>query len=150
MAAETSLKGTLGQLEDVLNEYFGKKAPALPANIKEILVKLAPYLTILGVILSVPAILGVLGMGVVPYGAAWMMGVGYRYYLGIAFMLVTVVLEALAIPGLLARKKQGWNWIYYSVLVNMVYMLVSFNIVGLLIGTLIGMYVLFQVRTYYK
>ena len=150
MAAETSLKGTLGKVEDVLNEYFGKKAPALPANIKEILVKLAPYLTILGVILSVPAILGVLGMGVVPYGAAWMMGVGYRYYLGIAFMLVTVVLEALAIPGLLARKKQGWNWIYYSVLVNMVYMLVSFNIVGLLIGTLIGMYVLFQVRTYYK
>ena len=150
MAAETSLKGTLGQLEDVLNEYFGKKAPALPANIKEILVKLAPYLTILGVILWGGGILGVLGMGVVPYGAAWMMGVGYRYYLGIAFMLVTVVLEALAIPGLLARKKQGWNWIYYSVLVNMVYMLVSFNIVGLLIGTLIGMYVLFQVRTYYK
>ncbi len=70
--------------------------------------------------------------------------------LGVVFMLVTVVFEGLAIPGLLKRSKQGWDWIYYSVLVNSVYMLVSFNIVGLIVGALLGMYLLFQVKSYYK
>lgn len=151
---QMSLKGSLGQLETVLDEYFGKKAPALPANIKEILVKIAPYLTLLGVILAVPALLSLFGMGAflsaMPYGGRAMMGVGYNYYMGIGFLIIMTVMEALAIPGLFARTRQGWNWIYYSTLVNVVSMAVSLNIVGLIIGTVIGMYLLFQVRTYYK
>lgn len=50
----------LNQLETKLEDIFGKQAPQLPPNIKELLVKIAPYLAILGVVISVPAILALL------------------------------------------------------------------------------------------
>lgn len=154
MATEpTSMKANLGQLETVLDAYLGKKAPALPANIKESLVKFAPYIAILGIILSVPAVLTLFGLSAflsaVPFGAAATARIGFSYYLGIAFLLITVVLDGMAIPGLLAKTKKGWNLLYYSTLVNAVYSLLSVNIAGLLLGTVLGLYLLFQVKSYY-
>lgn len=153
MAAKTATATAgLGQLETVLDEYLVKKAPALPANIKELLVKFAPYLTIIGVVLAVPAIITLLGLGAVVSTSVYVVGaaVGYHYYLGILFTVLTLVLEALAIPGLFARSKKGWNLLYYSTLVSAVYALVSLNFFGLIIGTLISLYFLFQVKSYYK
>ena len=39
------------QLNKTLEMYLVKRAPALPKNIKEILVKFAPWLAIIGVVL---------------------------------------------------------------------------------------------------
>lgn len=154
MATEpTSMKENLGQLEKVLDEYLVKKAPALPANVKDILVKFAPYLAILGVIVAIPAVLTLFGLSAflsaIPLTAAAMAKTGFSYYLAVIFLLITVVLEALAIPGLLAKTKKGWNLLYYSTLINAVYSLLSVNIGGLLLGTVLGLYLLFQVKSYY-
>lgn len=159
MAEQTSgnVKATLGSLEETLDLYFGKKAPALPKDIKEILVKLAPYLAILGVVLSIPAILAVLGIGAIfaPFGmmGGWMTGRvfwGAGYYINMAFLIVMVILEALAISGLMKRTKAGWNYMFYASLVNILQNAVSFNLGGLIIGGVISFYLLFQVREYYK
>lgn len=149
--ADTSLKATLAQLETTLDLYLVKKAPALPDNIKEIIVKIAPWLTIVGLVLSIPALLALLGLSavVMPLAAVTMARGGFDYVAGIVFLVAILALEAFALPGLFGRKKQGWNLIFYSVLLSAVQSLLSFNLFGLIIGTLIGLYVLFQVRSYY-
>lgn len=145
----------LSQLEDTLNDYFGKKAPALPANIQEIIVKLAPYLTILGVILALPAILLLLGLGsfatmLAPLGGAEAVTTVPNMWLGIVLLIPVVILEALAIPGLFARKAVAWKYIFWALLISLVSSLVQFNIVGALIGAVIGFYILFQIKSHYK
>src|SRR3989344_9105838 len=117
MATTTkSAAAGLGQLESVLDEYLVKKAPALPANIKELLVKFAPYLTIIGVVLVVPALLAAFSAGAwLSSNYYWAMGgttLGWQYYLALGLSVVTVVLEALAIPGLFARKMSGWRLLF--------------------------------------
>ena len=153
--ADVAAKAGLGQLEATLNEYFGKKAPALPANIKEVIVKIAPWLTVLGVVLSIPALLTLLGLGGLVAVTSPLAGVegvkaGWGYMVSMVFLVVIVVLEGLAIPGLFARSRKGWTLIYYSVLVNVVSSIITLNIIGAALSLLVGGYFVFQVREYYK
>ena len=57
--------------ETKLEEIFGKKAPQLPANAKEAIVKCGPYITLVLLVLSLPVILIGLGLGaiVAPFAA---------------------------------------------------------------------------------
>ena len=153
----TDFKSLMGQLESNLDEYLGKKAPRMPKEWREFLVKAAPYLAILGVVLGIPAVLTLLGLGafLVPFGTLGgivtgrpFLGVGY--IINIAFLIVILVIEALSISPLFKRSKTGWNYMYYATLLGAVQNLVSFNIGGLIIGTLISLYLLFQVKEYYK
>ncbi|MCX7880984.1 MAG: chromate transporter [Patescibacteria group bacterium] len=138
-------------LEENLDLYLGKKAPALPDNWREFLVKASPYLTILGVILAVLG-LGGLALPFSTFGGA-MVGrpfLGVNYLLSAVLLIAITVLEALAIPGLFSRNKKGWHYLYYSALINALYNIVFFNLSSLLIGSLLSFYLLFQVRGYYK
>ncbi|MCL4364004.1 hypothetical protein M1328_02070 [Patescibacteria group bacterium] len=153
----TDFKSSMSGLESTLELYLGKKAPQLPEKWREVLVKLAPYLAIIAVVIGVPAFLALLGLGafVVPLGTIG--GVmsghpfsGISYLLSVAFLGVMVILEALAITGLFGRKAQGWRYMYWGTLVGAVQNVVNFNLGGLVIGTLLSLYLLFQVRSYYK
>jgi len=148
----TDLKGSLKSLEGILDLYFGQKAPAMPTNIKELIVNLAPWLTLILGLLSLPAILFVFGLGTLFAPFSFLGGVraGFNYSLSMIVLAISVVLEFLAVPGLFKKTRQGWNFVYYSALVSVLYSLVSFNLGGLIIGALISFYILFQVRTYYK
>ena len=44
----------------------------------------------------------------------------------------------------------GWNLLFYATLVGFVHSLVSYAIISGIIGALIGLYILFQVRTKYS
>ena len=155
--SNADLGSILKTIEDNLDLYLGKKAPQLPESGKEILVKIAPYLALIGVIIGIPAVLAILGMGafLAPIGIVggiasgqplW----GFSFILNIIFLIVNLVLEALAIPGLFKRAKSGWQYLYYAALIGAVYNLITFNIGGLIIGGLLSMYLLFQVRSFYK
>lgn len=146
---------TLTQLEDTLDLYFGKKAPALPTNIKDLIVKLAPYLSIIALILTLPAILLILGLGsfatmLAPLGGVQSVSTLPTMWLGIILLIPVVVLEAMAIPGLFARKAVAWKYMFWAQLITLVSSLVQFNIVGALIGAVIGFYILFQIKSHYK
>lgn len=151
-AAEADMKKAMGQLDTLLEEYLVKKAPALPKGIKDFLVKFGPYFIILSLIMAVPALLAMLGLTAsVSSSMYWAIAgySGYRYYLTIAFTVIMVVLEALAVPGLLARSMRGWTLLYYSVLVNAVSLLVSGSLLTFLVSTGLSLYLLFQIRSAY-
>lgn len=145
----------LDQLEQTLDGYFGKKAPALPTNIKEIIVKIAPYLAILSLIFTIPAILLLLGLGSVatvlaPVGGVDSVATLPTMWLGIALLVPVVILEAMAVPGLFAKSHKAWKYMFWAQLISVVSALVQLNIFGAILTALIGFYLLFQVKSYYK
>ena len=142
----------LSQLDTTLNEYLVNKAPALPTNVKDTLVKFAPYISILVVVLALPPVLAILGIGALVSPFAYMGGVyaGSSFSLTLLILLASMVVEVLAIPGLFARKQSAWKLMYYGVLINAVYELFRFNLGSLIIGSLISLYFLYQVKSYYK
>lgn len=157
MAKNTDLKSALGQLEETLELYLVKKAPfTLPENIKELIVNLAPWLVIVGLILTIPGILMVFGLGalVAPFtpffGPGYAVSYGINYLLSMATLAVVVVLEALAVPGLFKRSKKAWTLIFYSSLVAVVSGILGGNLIGAVVGGVISLYFVFQVRQYYK
>ena len=149
-------KAGLNQLETMLDEYLGKKAPAMPENIKETLVSFAPYLAIIGIVLAVPGILAILGISAMLgplttfMGASYMMSYGPAYYIGVVGLIISAVLNGLAIQGLFKRSLGAWRLMYYSSLVSFVASVLQGSFGGALIGVLIGMYILFQVKNKYK
>jgi len=146
------LKSLFSQLETTLDEYLIKKAPGLPTNVKETLVKYAPYISILVVVLALPPVLAIFGIGAILSPFAYMGGVyaGSSLSLALLFLVASIVIEVIAIPGLFARKQSAWRLMYYGVLINAVYELFKFNLGSLIIGSAISLYFLFQVKSYYK
>lgn len=150
---DSGLKSSLGKLEEILDLYLVKKAPfSLPDNVKEIIVRFAPWIALIVLIVSLPAVLVLFGLGTILMPFSYLGGVhaGAGYTLSLIVLAVSLVIEAIAIPGLMKKQKNGWYLIYYSTLINAVYNLISFNLGGLIIGTLLSLYVLFQIKSYYK
>jgi branched-subunit amino acid transport protein len=153
MAKNTDVKTALGQLEDTLETYLVDKAPfSIPDNFKELIVKFSPWISLILLLVALPAILAIFGLGAIltPFSFLGGISAGYNYIFTLAFSVVTLVLEALAIPGLFKRSLGGWRFAYYAALVSAVQNLVTFNLGGLVIGGLVSMYVLFQIKSYYK
>jgi membrane-associated HD superfamily phosphohydrolase len=150
------VKASMNQLETLLEEYLGQKAPAMPDNIKETLVSFAPYLAILGIVVTIPALFALLGIGALvgPFsafmGPGYLMHYGVMYMVGMAGLAISAVLEALAIGGLFKRSMSAWRLMYYSTLVSFVASVLQGSLVSALIGAVIGLYILFQVKAKYK
>lgn len=156
MAQGPDLNASLGQLEKTLDLYLGEKAPQLPKNVREIIVNLAPWLTLIGIVISLPLVLLALGLGALatPFmflaGPAAGVSYGVNYTISMVVLGVALVLDAFAIPGLFSRSRKGWRLVYWAVLVSLVSNLFTLNIVGGLVGALISLYFLFQIKEYYK
>ncbi|MCL5113572.1 MAG: hypothetical protein M1372_00180 [Patescibacteria group bacterium] len=153
--AETSSQNPLSQLEGTLDEYFGKKAPALPQNIKEIIVKIAPYLVIISLIFTIPAILVLFGLGslatmLAPLGGARSVAGVPTMWIGIILLIPAVLLEIMAVPGLFSKKIAAWRYMYWAQLISIISSLVQLYIVGAILSAVIGFYILFQVKNLYK
>jgi len=142
----------VNQLESTLDLYLKKKTPPLPKNVKDLIVSLAPWLNLVLIIIALPAILAVLGISAYVRPFAYWAGarLGSLYYLSMIFLGATLLLRLLALPGLFSRSKGAWRLLYYSMLVNLVYSLLSYNLFSGIIGVIIGLYFLFQVKEYYK
>ncbi|MBP6886252.1 MAG: hypothetical protein KBC02_03360 [Candidatus Pacebacteria bacterium] len=140
------------QLEKVLSSFFAS-LPNLPASIREFLVKIAPYFAVIGFILSLPAILSLIGLGsfasvIAGMGGNWANAGGTT--LAIIFSILSTVLLGMSISGLFARHMEGWRYSYYNALAGGVYAILRYDLGGLIIGTGISLYVLFQIRSSYK
>jgi hypothetical protein len=148
----TQLPASLNELEAKLNEIFGEKAPQMPENVKELIVKYGPYISLLLLALSLPVILGALGLGAILAPMAFLGGAraGMSLTIGVVISVVVLVMEALALPGLFKRQMSAWKLMFWASLVNAVGSLLSLELAGLIIGTAISWYVLFQIRSYYK
>src|SRR3990167_2355142 len=160
---------SLNNLEKALSDIFVKKAPKLPTNAKKVIVEWLPWINL---------VLGVLALWAA-YGLwTWANTVSkwtdYANELSTAFggtkvvddrltvtvwlALIVLVVEAviyiMAFPATKEKKKSGWNLMFYALLVNAVYGVVTMfssyggasNLIGYLIGSVIGLYFLFQIR----
>jgi len=133
-----------------LDFYLVRQAPfQIPDGGREWIVKFGPWITVVLLILTLPILLFALGLGVIwiPFG-----GVGYASGFGMLtlFVLAELGLMIAALPGLFARKMAGWQLLFYSQLVNIAYNVLSGHVVSALLGGLIGLYILFQVRPLYR
>lgn len=145
-------KSYLNQLENVLDEYLVKKAPSLPKGLADFIVAVLPYLTIIFLVMALPLILALIGISafVMPFSLATGLGTGFNYIAGIVVTILTVILEVMALPGLFRREKKSWTLLYYVALIGGVNSILSLNLWGLVIGTGISLYILFQIKSYYK
>ena len=132
-----------------LDYYLVKKAPfQLPGEVKEFFVRFGPWIALVLLILSLPGLLLMLGIGTafMPFGGA-VYAVGFS--LAAVVLLVQVVLLAIALPGLFKRRMSAWRLIFYSQLVGILFQLLMGSFLGAIIGGLIGLYILFQIRPLY-
>lgn len=144
----------LKPLFKVLDDNYSK-VPALSSNLRENLVKIAPWLSLIGGILLVWAAYGLYVLAtspVVGYIAA-MGGFSYAWIISAVVLLVGGVLELLAFSPLKARKEKGWNLLFYASLLYVLSSVVRLSLGGIIfsvIGFLIAYYFLYQVKSYYK
>ena len=152
---KAEVTGIISKLEAMLDGYMVTKAPfALPLGLKEFIVKVSPYLVIIFAVMALPVILAAIGLSTafVPFT---MMG-GYGYGWGISAMIslavsvVVIVMELMAVPGLFKRTRGGWHLVFYASIVSLVGSVISLNIIGGIIGAIIGWYILFQVKDMYR
>jgi hypothetical protein len=135
---------------DTMGEWF-EKFPAIPKNGRDTLAKIAPILALIFGILGI--LVAVSGLGIFTAFApfAYMGGYGYgTAYISAIIYLVASVLMLMAYPGLNARKYKGWKLLFWSEVVNLIGGLLSMAILSAIVGALIGFYLLFQIRSYYK
>jgi hypothetical protein len=150
MAQAKAAKNNSIDVMGKLNYYFGERAPQLPANVKEAIVKFGPWIDAILLLLLAPAILVTLGIGSVALPFSTLNGDTSGLTLTLVALALQVILMVAALPGLFARKTTGWNLAFYGVLFNLVYSVLNFQIVSGLIGAVVSLYFLFQIRSYYK
>lgn len=164
--------GPLKQLEESLNPVFTENAPVqLPENVKKWIVEYGP---IIGAVIGVFGLLGALSLwraahlvdNLVDYSNALSKAygtgqtvneLGIFFYLSFASLLITSVISIAAYPGLKARsKKRGWDLLFLSAIISLLYSILNaaysfsfFNLLSSLVGSAIGLYFLFQIRSYY-
>jgi hypothetical protein len=160
-------------LEKSLDDLFVKQAPALPAGGKKFLVQYLPWINlILGLISLYTAYVlwnwAHVANNFVNYANSISAAYGgptvatnrlsVGLWIGIAVLAVEALLYIAAFPGTKARKKSGWNLLYYALLLNIAYGVVVLftsyggvgNLIGAIIGSAIGLYLLFQIRSSYS
>lgn len=139
-------------LETELAPYFTEKAPfQIPINIREGFVKYWPIVSLILLLITLPAIFAFLGLGAIFTTGAFMggMGTGLFYSITMVLAIISFVLSAAALPGLFNRKRQGWVLSYYAQMVSLLSSLLGFAVIGIILG-LLWLLLLFQVRSYYN
>lgn len=143
----------LHQLEEFLYLYLHKKSPFhIPPHVREWIVKFSPWIDVVLLILTLPVVIAALGLSlfVLPFGAVIN---PFGSLLGIIHWVIILgvfALQIAALPGLFKRSLKSWYLVYYSVLLGAVGSLLSRDIFGLIIGTAIGLFILFEIKDYYR
>ena len=161
------------QLEDSLAGAF-KSAPKLPENAKKVIVQWLPYINLILGVLSLWAAYGLWKWA--HWASEWTDAannlsrafggtevvstsrMSVVVWLALIVIAVEGVLYIMAFPGTKALKKSGWNLMFYALIVNAVYGVVNLfysyggvgSFLGYVIGTVIGLYFLFQIRDMYN
>ena len=142
-------------LENILEKYFLTKAPKMPKDIQTLIVQYGPYILVLGVVMGAVSLLSMFGITASimnPLRGYWGPGssLGAWYQLYMAFTVIVLVLQALALPGLFQKSMTGWKYVWYAALVSLVQYVVTMNIAGIIIGSGLTFYILYQIRNHYK
>jgi hypothetical protein len=159
-------------LEAKMEDALVKNAPfQIPSTGRKIIVEWAPWLVLLGGILSLLAAVGLWNMAhkvdnynnlVRTYGidtTYHSIDYGTLFYVSFIVLIAQGLLMLYAFSGLKARsKKRGWDVLLLGVVANFVYNVIYaftdsgslINLAWAIIDALIGLYLLAQIKTYYN
>ena len=150
-SSQKEIKGMVYDLEVKLEEFFTKKLWNLPKKAKEVLVTIAPYFAILSLMVLIPIVLSLLGLSVLtPVAFLGGMRMGFGYMISVVASLIGGILTISVIPGLFKRQIKAWRILFWVSLINAVGQLLKLDLGGLIIGTGLSWYILFQVKELYK
>jgi hypothetical protein len=135
----------------MMEDWFSK-LPALPKNVNEVIVKITPWIALIFGVLGILSSIALFGISTV--AAPFLAMGGYAGQTGGGMIaailaLVSSVLMVAAFPGTNKRKLSGWTLLFYSEIVSVIASVVMLSVGGL-VGNLIGFYILFQIKSYYK
>ncbi len=149
----------MDQLIQTLQPYFTEKAPwQMPEAWRQNIVRYAPWVVLAVFILSLPAVLAVLGLSMFVGVLAPLGGFAFAYWIAVLALIVQEVLLIASFPGLKNRTISGWNLTFYAVLFNFAHSLINWlsnplsglgSLIGGVIGAAIALFILFQIREYY-
>ncbi|HWY79175.1 MAG TPA: hypothetical protein VNW29_02350 [Candidatus Sulfotelmatobacter sp.] len=145
---------TTADIIDSMGIWFDK-FPVLPKNWRETLVKITPIFALIFGILGI--FVSVAGLGVFTAtsplaflgGATAVSSYGTGFISMIIYLIGYLLLLA-AYPGTKAKKYKGWKLLFWSQAANLIGGVISLSILYSIISALIGFYLLFQIRSYYK
>jgi hypothetical protein len=135
-----------------LDLYFGKKAPQLPAGVKEAIVKYSPYLIIISLIFLVISLMSLFAI-VAGYGALFAAGIAggmTRIWISLIIAVTAGIIQLMALPGLFKRTPKSWTLIFYAEVVMLIGNILSIDIVGFIVSAIVGFYILFQIMALYN
>lgn len=138
-------------LMGMIEEWFNK-LPALPENGRKGLAGAMPWIALIFGILGV--VTGIAGFGMLtatsPFTAMYF-GTGREMSIIISSLigLLGSVLLLISFPGVKAYKMSGWKFLFYSQIVWIISSVFTISLGGI-IGDLIGLYLIFQIKKYYK
>ena len=139
-----------------LEPYFTKKAPwQIPASGREWIVNYAWIISLVLAILLVPTMLGFLTLfGILGAVAGVVYAVSPLYWLSAIALVIQFIFLVASIAGLKNKSySKGWKIVFYGQIFGFAYGLLYFSIGSLVsgvIGLAIGLYVLFQIKSYFK
>ena len=145
----------LNDLRKFLDKYY-VKIPSLPKGLKDFIVAAAPWLALIFGVIAIITGIGAFGAlsFISPFAAyAGVRGYALAAILSAVVLLLQGLIELIAFPSLKTKKVKGWNLMYYSLLLSVLSSLIVlsvYSVLNALIGALIGYYILYQIRTYYK
>jgi len=151
--AQQKAQETMSGLEGVLAPIF-EKFPHLPEGGRKFLVDVSPWIALIFGILGVIGLLAAGGLGVI--ATILTFGLALPVLIQVLVGLLSAVLLLMSFPGLKAHTKKGWNLVFYSQVVSIIGSVIFLalggfgSILGTVIGALIGFYILFEIRSYYK
>jgi hypothetical protein len=140
-----------------------KALPSLPKEVKEFLVMITPWVSLIGgIVLAVlVGLFGIIGLIASPF--AMMAGAGQSLLILFVFLAIAIVegvLMLLAFKPTMKRDLDGWRMLAYTELLHVVSFVISiltslgsFSVFSVLWGLLwivVGFYLLFQIKSYYK
>lgn len=139
------------QLIDTVGQWFAK-LPPLPVKWREVIVSITPWVALIFGVLGVA--LSLLGLGVLTFLSPLVLlggglGAATSGPIAAVLWLVSSVLLLLAFKGTKERKASGWSFLFLSEAVSLVSAVALFSVGGF-VGSLVGFYILFQIKSYYK
>jgi hypothetical protein len=81
------------------------------------------------------------------------------YWISMLVLIASIALLFITFPGLQARKLSAWKLVFWADILYFVYNVVGGlgnpltlinNLIGGVVSLLIGLYVLYQIKSYYK
>lgn len=134
-------------LEGSLDKFF-RQAPQLPKGGRDVLVAIAPWIALIFGILGIVG--GLALVGVSPLGIFGGIHFATSAFLTGVLAIVSSVLMVMAFPGLRAHSRKAWMLLFWSEVISVVSNVVNLQLVGAVVGGLIGFYLLYQIKSYYK